>query len=131
MFVADRGSVDAFRFEDAVADAAANGEDPDERAALLREALSLWRGHPYANVDAYEGLAAEVARLNELRLTVTEERIDAELAAGRHSEMVAELESLTNEHPLRERFRSQQMLALYRSGRQAGSLRAYEKAGTS
>jgi DNA-binding SARP family transcriptional activator len=99
--------------------------DAEAAAETLRKALSLWRGPPLADF-AYEPFAAEwIARLGELRLEALEERIDAELALGRHRQLVAELDSLVREHPLRERLRGQQMLALYRSGRQVDALQVY------
>src|SRR5205085_8395246 len=91
-------------------------------------ALALWRGEALADF-AYEPFArVESERLEELRLAATEERADAELALGRHLELVAELESLAAKHPLRERLLGQLMLALYRSGRQAEALRVYAAA---
>jgi len=101
---------------------------PDERARLLRAALELWRGEPLAEFRFEPWAQSEVARLAELRLATLEERIEAELEAGRHAELVGELEALVGEHPLRERLRGQQMLALYRSGRQAEALDAYQAA---
>ena len=93
-----------------------------------REALALWRGAALADF-AYEPFAhAEIARLEELRLGYLEERIDQDLAAGRHTELVGELEALAAQNPLRERLRRQLMLALYRSGRQAEALDAYQTA---
>ncbi len=97
----------------------------DLAAMTLREALSLWRGPALADV-AYETFAqGEIARLEELRRTAIEDRIDADLALGRHAEVVGELEALVAAEPLRERLRGQLMLALYRSGRQADALAAY------
>jgi DNA-binding SARP family transcriptional activator len=94
----------------------------------LREALSLWRGPALADF-AYESFAqAAIARLDEIRLAATELRIDADLALGRHDELVGELEALVAEHPLRERLRGCLMTALYRSGRQAEALDAYQNA---
>jgi DNA-binding SARP family transcriptional activator len=99
----------------------------DKRAAKLREALALWRGPPLGEF-AFEAFAqSEIGRLDELRLAVLEDRIDADLEAGRHAEVVGELEALVEEHPLRERFREQLMLALYRSGRQAEALEAFQQ----
>jgi WD40 repeat protein/DNA-binding SARP family transcriptional activator len=90
------------------------------------DALSLWRGPPLAEF-AFERFAQpEIARLEELRLVCLEDRIDEDLASGRHSGLVGELESLVNEHPLRARLRVQLMLALYRSGRQAEALDVYQ-----
>jgi predicted ATPase/DNA-binding SARP family transcriptional activator len=99
-----------------------------DAAQTLRDALGLWRGPPLADL-AYEPFAqAEAARLEELRLAAIEKRVEADLALGRHADLVAELESLVAEHPLRESFRRQLMLALYRSGRQAEALAAYQDA---
>jgi DNA-binding SARP family transcriptional activator/WD40 repeat protein/tRNA A-37 threonylcarbamoyl transferase component Bud32 len=123
---ADRSEVDALRFEDTVTQAIAV-DDPDEASGILRDGLALWRGHPYADVDGFVDLTAERTRLSELRMSAIELRVDTDLERGHHGQLIAELESLTEEHPLRERFRAQQMLALYRCGRQAEALRAYEK----
>jgi YVTN family beta-propeller protein len=90
------------------------------------EALALWRGSPLPEFAHERFAQAEIARLEELRLGCLEERIDADLAAGRQVELVAELESLVTENPLRERLRGQLMLALYRSGRQAEALEVYD-----
>jgi DNA-binding SARP family transcriptional activator len=92
----------------------------------VREALGLWRGPPLADFAYEEFAQAEAARLEELRLAALEQRIDADLALGRHAELVGELEQLIVQHPLRERPRGQLMLALYRSGRQAEALEAYQ-----
>jgi len=126
---AERSEVDAFVFEDMV-NGSTDHSDPEATSSRLREALALWRGHPFADVDGMAELTTETARLNELRASALEERVGADLELGRHRDLIAELESLTEEYPLRERFRSQQMLALYRSGRQAEALRAYEKTRT-
>jgi DNA-binding SARP family transcriptional activator len=122
-------SVDIACFERTVAEgeeALADGR-PSDAAARLRQALALWRGP--ALVDfAYESFAQdEIARLDELRLAALEDRIEADLALGRHRQVVAELESLTAAHPLRERLRAQLMLALYRCGRKADALEAYRE----
>jgi DNA-binding SARP family transcriptional activator len=94
----------------------------------LHEALSLWRGPALADF-AYESFAqSAIARLDEIKLAATELRIDADLALGRHDELVGELEALVAEHPLRERPRGSLMTALYRSGRQAEALDAYQHA---
>jgi DNA-binding SARP family transcriptional activator len=107
--------------------ALARGE-PERAAARLREGLALWRGTPLADV-AYEPFAqTEIARLEELRVATLEDRLEADLASGRHSELVGELEALVKEYPLRERLRRQLMLALYRAGRQAEALEAYQAA---
>src|SRR5919198_6260293 len=100
----------------------ARKEPAEDRAAKLQQALALWRGPPLADLG-FEGFAQpEIARLEELRLAVLEDRLEAELEAGRHGEIVGELETLTDEQPLRERLRGHLMLALYRSGRQAEAL---------
>jgi DNA-binding SARP family transcriptional activator len=97
-------------------------------AGKFHEALSLWRGRPLADF-AFERFAqADIARLNEERLVCLEERIEADLSAGRHAGLVGELDALVGEYPLRERVRGELMLALYRSGRQAEALEAYQVA---
>ena len=102
--------------------------EAEAAAATLREALELWRGHPYEDVR-YEAFAqAEVARLEELRLAALEDRINADLALGRHRALVPELEALVSEHAGRERFHGQLMLALYRSDRQAEALDVFGRA---
>jgi YVTN family beta-propeller protein len=99
-----------------------------QAADRFREALALWRGPPLAEF-AYDSFAQiEIARLEELRLSGVEERIEAELALGLHRELIPELEALLSKNPLRERLRGQLMLALYRSGRQAQALDAYRRA---
>ena len=99
--------------------------DASER---LREALSLWRGPALADF-AYESFAqTAIARLEEIRLAAVELRIDADLVLGRHDGLAGELEALVAEHPLRERLRRYLMTALYRSGRQAEALDAYQDA---
>ncbi len=113
------GELDLERFEELRAQESADG---------MREALALWRGPPLSDL-AYEPFAQlEIGRLEELRLTCLERRIDADLALGRHAELVAELERLVASEPLRERPRAQLMLALYRSGRQTDALAAYQDA---
>jgi DNA-binding SARP family transcriptional activator len=122
----DRDELDLNRFQTLLAEA--KGLEPESAAAKLREALTLWRGQPLAEFADHGFAQAEIARLDELRLACVEQRIDAELAQGRHAEVVSELEALLAEHPLRERCREQLMLALYRSGRQAEALEAYQEA---
>jgi DNA-binding SARP family transcriptional activator/class 3 adenylate cyclase len=101
---------------------------PDLAASAFRDALELWRGPPLADF-LYEPFAqTEIARLQEAWLGCVEGRIEAGLALGRHAELVAELEALTGEHPFREGLWRQLMLALYRSGRQAEALEAYQTA---
>jgi len=118
--------LDVARFERLCAEA--RGREPEAAAVALTDALALWRGRPLADF-AYDSFAqAEIARLEELRVAAIEQRIEAELACGRHAELVGELEALVAEHPLRERLRRQLMLALYRSGRQTEALDAYRDA---
>ena len=100
----------------------------ERRSELLREALELWRDTPLADLSTEPFAATAVARLEEQRLDALEQRIDADLALGRHAALVPELEALVAEHPYRERLRAQLMLALYRSGRQADALGAYQAA---
>jgi len=118
---------DRSRFEQLLARARL-AADPAERAALLREALSLWRGPALADLRYEPAAELEAARLDEERLTALEERIDADLELGLHERVVGELEQLTAAHPLRERAYEQLMLALYRSGRQAEALDVYRSA---
>ena len=100
---------------------------PADRARLLRDALSLWRGPALADSELEAFAQDEARRLEELRLTAEEELVDAELELGRHREVTAELEALIRANPLRERLRAQLMLALYRSSRQAEALQAYHE----
>ena len=102
-------------------------EDPESASAELRQALSLWRGHAYGDIEANGHLDGEITRLSEMRLAALESRIDADMRAGRHREVVGELDALTAENPYRESLRALHMLALYRCGRQAEALRAYSR----
>jgi class 3 adenylate cyclase len=121
----ERDQLDLQRFERLVGEAAVS--EPPAAAEKLREALALWRGPPLADL-AYESFAqAAIGRLEELRLGAIEKRIDADLALGRHGELVAELEELAAENSLREHLRAQLMLALYRCGRQADALEVYRR----
>jgi DNA-binding SARP family transcriptional activator len=100
--------------------------DHDTAASRYREALDLWRGPALADLDA-SFLQPVIARLEDLRLAAIEDRIDAELALGRHGSLTGELEALVSESPIRERPHGQLMLALYRSGRQAEALEVYRR----
>ena len=121
-----RDEFDLHRFERLVGEA--ESAEPAAAATKLREALALWRGPGLADL-AYESFAQPaVRRLEELRLSALEKRIDADLALGRDADVVAELETLVADHPLRERLRAQLMLAMYRCGRQADALAAYQSA---
>ena len=120
--------LDAARFERLLGEARrAGGEHAHNRARMLAtEALELWHGEPYADVT-YEGWAAgEIARLHELRLAADELRVEAELELGGHVKAIADLEPLIRAHPLQERLRYLMVLALYRAGRQADALEAYQ-----
>ncbi len=111
----DPDDIDATRFEALI------------RTGRSQQALALWRGPPLADVGFVPALRDEAARLEELRLQAIEGRIEAELAAGRHAEVVPELQGLVSEHRYRERLSGQLMLALYRSGRQAEALETYRE----
>jgi ABC-type transport system substrate-binding protein/DNA-binding SARP family transcriptional activator/DNA-binding beta-propeller fold protein YncE len=121
------GELDLDVFEELVAQAheASGNGDHELASRTLREAEALWRGRPLADLDSKRFAQLEIERLAEMRLVATEDRIDAELALGRHRRLVPELERMVAEHPLRERVRGQAMMALYRSGRQADALAAY------
>ena len=121
------GELDLERYERLVAAgrAALEARDAESAVARLREAESLWRGRPLADLEFEPFARLDVERLEERRLAALEERIEAEVAAGRHRELVPELEGLIAEHPLRERLRAQLMRALYASSRQAEALAVY------
>ncbi len=116
--------LDLDRFVQLVEEARAE-DSAVERAEKLRRALAIWRGPPLADLGFEAFAQQEIGRLDELRLAALEDRVDAELEGGGHSDLVGELEAFADEHPLRERLRSQLMLALYRSGRQAEALQIY------
>lgn len=129
VLIVDDDDIDARRFERLVSDAAQLApSDPVASLELYETALGLWRGAAYADVLGEPFVVGEATRLEEMRLSALEERIDVLLALGRHAELVGELSSLVNEHPLRERLQGQLLVALYRSGRQADALRAYGRA---
>jgi predicted ATPase/DNA-binding SARP family transcriptional activator len=122
--------VDATRFERlAIEGREALERGGTRRAAMrLRRALELWRGHPFAGVSDEGALRMEAQRLEDLRLSAFEDRIEADLALGRDAELVDELEGLVRDHPYRERLWRQLMLALYRAERQTDALAAYRRA---
>jgi YVTN family beta-propeller protein len=126
----ESGELDAERFRALVAKASNLAARSDNRQARdrYREALALWRGPPLADVRFESFARNEVAQLNEERLSAVLELIDCELALGHHERVVLELKTLVRQHPLRERPRAQLMLALYRCGRQADALAAYQEA---
>ncbi|HET8811607.1 MAG TPA: AfsR/SARP family transcriptional regulator, partial [Gaiella sp.] len=126
----ERGALDLQRFEELAHDGSRALEqgDPAGASASLRGALALWRGPALADLADEPALELVSNRLEELRVLALERRIEADLALGRHADVVAELEELIVEHPLRERPRGLLMTALYRSGRQADALGAYRNA---
>ena len=124
------GELDLERFERLVDDGrgALRAGQPRRAGSVLREALALWRGPPLAELDTLPFAAAEISRLEEQRLAALQLRLDADLATGRHAELIGELQQLTSAFPLRERLHGQLMQALYRSGRQADALEVYRRA---
>ena len=121
-------SVDAIQFERLLGEgkAALRAGNPALGVSLLRRALELWRGPAYGEFGYEEFVRGEAERLEELRLAALEERFEAELVLGRHTDLVPELCALAAEHPLREHLHAQVMLALYRSGRQSQALDVYQ-----
>jgi ABC-type transport system substrate-binding protein/DNA-binding SARP family transcriptional activator/streptogramin lyase len=128
LYVAD-GELDLHMFEQQVAAGrqALADSNPGRAAGLLREAESLWRGRPLADLESEPFAGLEARRLETLRIQAVEDRIDVELALGRHTVVCPELEQLVTEHPMRERLRGQLMIALYRCGRQADALQTYQE----
>ncbi len=122
---AGREDVDATRFEDLVA--RAGRRPPHEEATLLREALALWRGPALQDFVDEPFARADIARLEALRLSAHERRLELDLAHGHHDAVLAELVSLVGDNPLNERLRGQLMLAFYRSDRQSDALRVYRE----
>ncbi len=125
---ADRSAIDVHRFEEL----AARGRgllrhDPASAGDVLNEALSLWRGSALEDFAYLDFVAVDAARLEDLRLAVTEDRVDADIRSGRHREVIGELEQLIAANPHQERFVGHLMTALYRSGRQADALRVFER----
>jgi predicted ATPase/DNA-binding SARP family transcriptional activator len=125
-------TVDAMRFESLLREgrAALTTGNPSLAASLFRRSLALWRGGAYGEFAYEEFARGEAQRLEEVRLAALEARFDAELALGRHADLVPELCALAAEHPLRERLQAQAMLALYRSGRQSEALETYQSLNT-
>ncbi|WP_256788914.1 BTAD domain-containing putative transcriptional regulator [Frankia sp. AvcI1] len=122
-------AVDAHAFADLVVRgrAALDAGDPERAARVLLHAEGMLRGPALADVPVTPFVGAAAARLTELHLGAAEDRIDAELALGRHAAVVAELEQRVRSHPLRERLRAQLMLGLYRCGRQVDALATYRE----
>ena len=123
------GERDVDRFEELFSSGQARIDaDPDGAAEKFREALELWRGPALSDLSYERFAQTEIARLEERRLAAFEARVEAELALGRHADLVSELEAAVAEQPLREHLHGQLMLALYRCGRQAEALEAYRRA---
>ncbi|MFI0484022.1 BTAD domain-containing putative transcriptional regulator [Actinomadura sp. 9N215] len=120
------GRVDARRFQ-ALVDEARRAGEPKEKAALLAEALGIWRGPAFADFADEPFTRAASARLEELRLTALEEQAEARLLLGEHGALAGELGDAVAAHPLRERLRAAHMLALYRAGRQSEALESFER----
>ena len=126
---AQSSEVDALLFEEAVVSGrSAVYIRPWEAASMLRNALAMWEGRPYADVPGTCPIDAEARRLYELRLCAIEDWIEAELSLGRHRDVIPQLEVLDGEYPLSERLHGHHMVALYRSGRQSDALRLYDRA---
>ena len=125
----DRDATDAAHFEHLYGRgrAALAASTPDRAVVLLREAMALWRGPPLSDFTYQEFAQAEIARLEELRLSCREELIEAGLALGEHAQLIGELEAFVREQPFRERPWAQLMLALYWCGRQADALDAFQQ----
>src|SRR6266436_5642771 len=119
------GEVDADRFDALVQ--AASAAAPEQACARLREALALFRGEPLADLQLEPWAQTEIARRDRKRSAALEARIDADLALGRHRELVPELQALVAARPFREHLLAQLLLALYRSGRQADALDEYRR----
>ncbi|HEY1573307.1 MAG TPA: BTAD domain-containing putative transcriptional regulator [Pseudonocardiaceae bacterium] len=123
-------ALDISRFRDLAQQARDAGDDPERAAPLLRSALALWRGDALADVPSELLRRDIVPSWEDQRLAALELCLDGELRLGRHDEVTAELRELTDQHPLRERFWAQRMLALYRSGRPAEALDCYRAVST-
>jgi predicted ATPase/DNA-binding SARP family transcriptional activator len=122
----DGDELDFCCFERLVSEA--DGLEPAGASAKLREALGLWRGAPLADLSYASFAQPAIRRLEESRLAALLKRIEADLELGRHADLVGELEPLVEQHRLCERLHAQLMLALYRCGRQADALAAYQNA---
>lgn len=129
--IADRRHLDVGRFERLVDEgAAALTSDPSRSRELLSAALGLWAGPPLGGAADDTPLRDDVQRLNDMRLAALQNRIEADLALGRHADIIADLRQLTRAHPLHEGFWRQYLLALYRSGRSGEALAGFEEART-
>ena len=128
LLVAGPEQIDASQFEHLVSAASQVGDDrPDAAADLLDRALGLWRGPAFQEFADEPFAEAEAARLEEMRMAATEDRFELDLVRGEHAALIAPLGAFAAAHPLRERPRSQLMLALHRSGRQVGGIGALSR----
>lgn len=119
------GALDLHRFEALTEEANRVSHDPERRSALLSSALAIWRGAPLSNVPSEHVQQVDVVQLTERRLHALGERIEADLALGRHTELISELRELVNAHPFNEGFAGQLIIALHRAGRRADALQVY------
>ena len=121
------GELDSHRFEQLVdgGRAALDAAEHEVASALIDEALSQWRGEPFADVPMAPAVQAKTARLHNTRLQAQEIRVEAEMRRGRHNAVIGELEALIAEYPFHEGFRAHHMMALYRAGRQAEAFETY------
>ncbi|WP_405798057.1 BTAD domain-containing putative transcriptional regulator [Streptomyces sp. NBC_01506] len=119
-------AVDALRFQE-LAERARAHDEPAVKGGLFADALALWRGPAYADVAESLFAHGEIARLDELRLTVVEDQAEVRLTLGEHTALATELGELVARHPLRERLRMAHMRALYRAGRQGDALRSFQE----
>ncbi len=128
----DPDGLDSRQFENLVAQGrrAQDSGDSQRAGELLGQALALWRGQAFADFEFERFAAAEIGRLEDMRLSTLEARIDADLALGRHAEVTGELEALLAYHPTRESVAALLMLAFYRSGRQADALEVFHRVRT-
>ncbi len=126
---ADSLDLDRFRQLASEARSSAARSDVAKASELFRAALAMWRGEPLADLDE-PFVEMERAGLQELHIATLEERIEVDLALGRHASLIPELDRLTSVHPYRERLRALLMLALYRSNRQADALAVYHATRT-
>jgi len=125
----ETGEIDLDRFERATSEArlTLSGGDPQRAANQLHDALSLFRGPPLSDLAHEDFAQQEIARIEDLRLSAIEDRVQADLELGHHGDLVGELQTLVAANPLRERLRAHLMIALYRSGRQAEALHCYQQ----
>lgn len=124
----ERTSTDVDEFESLIGEAHKHLADrPEHASTMLRQALAMWRGPPYADLRDEQSLQTEIRRIEELHLIGLEDRIAADIATGEEADVVAQLEGLIDQHPLRERLHGLHMTALYRGGRQTEALATYQR----